>query len=86
MLKLTGIELELISDIDMFLLVAKRMRRGISYIAKRYSKANNKYRKSYDNINQVNISCICTEIIYMVGKWVNIFLPVIWIVKSKTDW
>ena len=72
--------------IDMFLLVAKRMRRGISYIAKRYSKANNKYRKSYDNINQVNISCICTEIIYVVGKRVNIFLPVIWIVKSKTDW
>ena len=52
----------------MFLLVAKRMRRGISYIAKRYSKVNNKYRKSYDDINQVNISCICTEIIYMVGK------------------
>lgn len=73
-------------SIDMFLLVAKRMRRGISYIAKRYSKANNKYRKSYDNINQVNISCICTEIIYVVGKRVNIFLPVIWIVKSKTDW
>ena len=77
MLKMTGIELELISDIDMFLLVAKRMRRGISYIAKRYSKANNKYRKSYDNINQVNISCICTEIIHVVGKRVNIFLPVI---------
>ena len=68
MLKLTGIELELISDIDMFLLVAKRMRRGISYIAKRFNKVNNKYRKPYDDINQVNISCICTEIIYMVGK------------------
>ena len=25
------------------------MRGGISYIAKRYSKANNKYMKSYDN-------------------------------------
>ena len=68
MLKMTGIELELISDIDMFLLSAKRMRRGICYIAKRYSKANNKYRKTYNNINQIDMSCICTEIIYMVGK------------------
>ena len=46
---MTGIELELISDIYMYLFVEKRMRGRISYIAKRYSKANNKYMKSYDN-------------------------------------
>ena len=34
-LKMTGIELELISDIDMHLFIEKRMRGGISYIAKR---------------------------------------------------
>ena len=50
MLKMTGVELELISDIDM--LSTKGMRGGISYIAKRYSKANNKYMKDYDNTKE----------------------------------
>ena len=35
MLKMTGVELELINDIDMDLFIAKGMRGGISYIAKR---------------------------------------------------
>ena len=42
MLKTTEIELELILVIDMHLFTEKGMRGGISYIAKRYSKANNK--------------------------------------------
>ena len=37
---MTDIELELVSDIDMHLFVEKEMRGGISYIAKRYSKAS----------------------------------------------
>ena len=40
-LKMTGIELEKISDIDKYLFIEKEMRGGISYIAKRYAKANN---------------------------------------------
>ena len=47
MLKMTRIKLELISDIDMHLFIEKGMREGISYIAKRHSKANNKYIQSY---------------------------------------
>ena len=49
MLKMTRIELDLISDIDMYLFITKRMRGGITYIAKRHGKANNKYMKWYDS-------------------------------------
>ena len=37
MFKITEIELELISDIDIYLFVEKGMRGGISYIAKRHA-------------------------------------------------
>lgn len=45
---MTIIELDLTSDIDLYLVFEKEMRRGISYISKRYSKANNKYLTFYD--------------------------------------
>ena len=49
MLKMTGIEVELISGIDMHLFIEKGMKGGISYIAKRYNKANDKYMKCYNS-------------------------------------
>ena len=48
MLKMTGVKLEKISDIDNYLFIEKGLRRGISYIVKRYAKANNKYTNDYD--------------------------------------
>ena len=52
MLKMTGIELQLIDNIDMHLFIEKGMRGGISYISKRYSKANNVYMKDYDETKE----------------------------------
>ena len=42
MLKMTGVKLEKVVDIDMYLFIEKGLRGGISYIAKRYAKAKNK--------------------------------------------
>ena len=47
MLKMTVVKLETISNIDVSLFIEKRLRGGISYIAKRYAKTNNKYMKDY---------------------------------------
>ena len=45
---MNGINLELITDIDMYQMVEKGLRGGISYIANRCSKPNNKYIYDYD--------------------------------------
>ena len=46
MLKMNKIELELISDTDIYLFIKKLMKGGVSWIAKGHSKGNNKYMQS----------------------------------------
>ena len=46
--KMTGVKLEQISDINKYLFNEKGLRGGISFIAKRYAEANNKYTENYD--------------------------------------
>ena len=80
MLKTTRIELKLFSDIGMQLFTEKEMRKDISHIAKSFTKANNKYMQTINDMiltnSQVNLFCICMRIIYMVAQLVNICLIV----------
>ena len=47
-LKKTKVKLDLLTDIDMLLMVEKGIRGGICHSIYRYAKANNKYMKDYD--------------------------------------
>ena len=49
MLKMTGTQLELMTDVDQFQFTEKSMRGGISYIANRHLEANNPYIKGHNS-------------------------------------
>ena len=76
MLKMTGVRLEKIVDIYMYLYIEKGLRGGISYIAKRCSEANNKYIKIMILQNRQSFYHTLIWIIYTAGEWVVIFLMV----------
>ena len=46
-LKKTNVKLDLLTDIDMFLMVEKDIRGGICHSIHWYAKANNNYKKDY---------------------------------------
>ena len=52
MFKKTKVKLELLTDIDMLLMVEKGIRGGICQAIHRHAKASNKYMKNYDKRNK----------------------------------
>ena len=82
MLKMTGMRLRKIVDIEMYLFIEKGLRGGISYIAKRYAETNNKYMKDYDStkpskyisyldLNNVYGSTMSSYLSYGGFKWLK---------------
>ena len=57
-LKKTEVKLELLTNIDMLLMVEKGIRGGICHAIYRYAKANNKYIKNYDKNKEPSSSYI----------------------------
>ena len=47
-LRKTEVKLELLTNVDMLLMVEKGIREGICHAVHRYAKSNNKYKKNYD--------------------------------------
>ena len=74
MLKMTGVKLEKIPDIDQYLFIEKGTRGGVSYIAKRYTKANNKDMSDYDS-NKPSIFITYLDKINLYGWAMSEYLP-----------
>ena len=53
-LKKTELKLELLTDIDLLLMVEKGIRGGICYAIHQYVKANDKYMKDYDKNKEIS--------------------------------
>ena len=72
MLKMTGIKLEKINDIDMYLFLEKGMRGGISYISKRYSKKEENTDIMYCDANNLYGWAMGSNYLPYGGfKWLN---------------
>lgn len=72
MLKMTDIQLEIMTDIDLFQFIEKGMRGGILHISNRYGEANDKYM-SMTPADHPGISCIWMEITFMVALCHNAY-------------
>lgn len=74
MLKMTGVKLDQITDINMYQMIEKGLRGGISMITHRHAQANNKYMK---NFNEAQLSSFITylDANNLYGLAMSKFLP-----------
>ena len=88
MLNKTKVKFELILDRDMYLLFEKGVRGRVSYIFKGYSKANNKYLKTYTPKHESK-HIIYLDVNNLYGYAMSKFLPTSgfkWIDPKEFDW
>ena len=74
MLKMTGVKLEKISDIDKYLFIEKWLSGGISCNAKRYAKAKNKHINDYDPKKQSTF-ILCFDMNNLYSWAMSEYLP-----------
>ena len=79
-LKKTKVKLDLLTDIDMLLMVRKGIRGGIYHAIYRYVKVNNKYMKDYDK-NKESSYIQYWDINNLYGRAMSQKLPV-----NRFDW
>ena len=75
-LKMTNINLELLSDPNMLLMFEKGIRGGISMISNRYGEANNKYMGKNFNKNELNKYLIYLDANNLYGRAMSEKLPI----------
>jgi len=66
--------IELITDMDIYLLFEKSIRGGLSQISKRYAKANNEYMPNYDK-NAIDEYILYLDANNLYGAGMSSFLP-----------
>ena len=71
MLKMTGIQLEKINNVDVHLFLKKRVRGGVSYISKRYSKSDENTDIMYWDANNLYGWVIIQDLPYMSFKFLS---------------
>ena len=80
MLKYTKVNLQLIEDVDMYLMIESGLRGGISIISNKYAKANNLYVEDY-NAEEPTSYIVYLDVINFYGWAMSQYLP-----EKEFDW